>query len=102
MHVFTYSDRYHTDALNIEPVVPMNIRNVRNKVLRDLSNSKLETFYKQNEGTVRNVLFERNMNETMLEGYSDNYVKVQTRFDKQLVNKITPWKITYAVSELPE
>ncbi|MBC7587232.1 MAG: tRNA (N(6)-L-threonylcarbamoyladenosine(37)-C(2))-methylthiotransferase MtaB, partial [Chitinophagaceae bacterium] len=42
LHVFTYSERTNTHALDIQPIVPMNIRNERNKTLRNLSYMKLQ------------------------------------------------------------
>ena len=57
-HVFTYSERANTHALNIEPVVPVNIRNERTKILRNLSYKKLQDFTRQHSGETRKVLFE--------------------------------------------
>jgi threonylcarbamoyladenosine tRNA methylthiotransferase MtaB len=80
LHVFTYSERDHTDALQITPVVPRHIRNERNKILRQLSFLKQHTFRQQHEGQVRKVLFEHQDRSGMMEGYSDNYIKVTTPY----------------------
>lgn len=100
LHVFTYSERDNTAALNIKPVVPVNIRNERNKVLRNLSFKKLIFFTEQHIGETRKVLFEhRNKNaclpdrQGMMEGYTDNYIKVTTPFKSEWVNQIIDWKI---------
>ncbi|MFX4929743.1 hypothetical protein ABTB76_19705, partial [Acinetobacter baumannii] len=58
LHVFTYSERDHTKALEIKPIVPISVRNERNKILRNLSYMKHQYFTKQHEGEERKVLFE--------------------------------------------
>ncbi len=102
LHVFTYSERTNTIALDIEPVVPMNIRHDRNKMLRNLSYMKMQYFTEQHHGQTRKILFEgRNKNarlndsfgQGMIEGYSDNYIKVTTPFTPELENSIVDWII---------
>ena len=93
LHVFTYSERDNTHALSIKPVVPMNIRHERNKTLRNLSYMKLQYFTGQHHGQIRKVLFEGHENKGMMEGYSDNYIKIATPFRKEWVNEIVEWKI---------
>jgi threonylcarbamoyladenosine tRNA methylthiotransferase MtaB len=58
LHVFTYSERDNTHALNTKPVIPMNVRHERNKALRNLSYMKMQYFTEQHSGHVRKVLFE--------------------------------------------
>jgi threonylcarbamoyladenosine tRNA methylthiotransferase MtaB len=58
LHVFTYSERDNTHALDLKPVVPINIRNERNKTLRNLSFMKLQYFTQLHSGETRKVLFE--------------------------------------------
>jgi len=58
LHVFTYSERPDTDAIKLEPIVPIHIRNERNKKLRNLSFMKLQYFTQQHTGQQRKVLFE--------------------------------------------
>jgi threonylcarbamoyladenosine tRNA methylthiotransferase MtaB len=93
LHVFTYSERDQTDALNIKPVVPINIRNERNSILRNLSYNKMNSFTEQHIGQTRKVLFESVNKNGMMEGYSDNYIKVTTPFNKEWENKIIDWTI---------
>jgi threonylcarbamoyladenosine tRNA methylthiotransferase MtaB len=94
LHVFTYSERNNTVALSIKPVVPVNIRNERNKLLRNLSYKKLNFFTKQHIGQTRNVLFEHTPNKQgMMEGYTDNYIRVTTPFTSEYANEIVSWKI---------
>lgn len=93
LHVFTYSERANTHALNLKPVVPMHIRHERNKILRNLSYQKMQYFTSQHIGQQRKVLFEAMNRNGMMEGYTDNYIKVTTPFNKDWENNIVPWKI---------
>ncbi len=102
LHVFTYSERDNTHALTLKPVVPINIRNERNKTLRNLSYMKLQYFTEQHAGQIRKVLFEgQNKNARpddpfgrgMIEGFTDNYIKITTPYRKEWVNEIVEWKI---------
>lgn len=93
LHVFTYSERANTLALDINPVVPIHIRQERNKVLRNLSYQKLQYFSEQHRGQNRKVLFESAEKNGMMEGYTDNYIKVQTPFREEWVNQLVDWTI---------
>ena len=93
LHVFTYSERENTRAIGMKPVVPMNIRHERNKILRNLSFQKLQWFTAQHAGQTRKVLFERSRDKAMMEGYTDNYIKVAVPFQQQWVNKIVEWRL---------
>ena len=93
LHVFTYSERDNTHALTLKPVVPINIRNERNKTLRNLSYMKLRYFTEQHAGQTRKVLFEKNGKQEMMEGYTDNYIKISTPYRKEWANEIVEWKI---------
>lgn len=92
-HVFTYSERANTQALDIKPVVPMQERQERNKILRNLSHQKLQYFTQQFTGTNRKVLWEGADKQGMMEGYTDNYIKVQTPHRAEWANQITDWAI---------
>lgn len=93
LHVFTYSERDNTHALNIKPVVPVAVRHERNKILRNLSYMKMQYFTAQHSGTTRPVLFEGNNKNEMMEGYTDNYIKVTTPYREEWVNQIVNWKL---------
>ena len=93
LHVFTYSERTNTLANEMKPVVPISIRNERNKLLRNLSYQKMQYFTNQHVGNTRNVLFEIHNKNGMMEGYTDNYIKITTPFKKEWENNIVPWKI---------
>jgi threonylcarbamoyladenosine tRNA methylthiotransferase MtaB len=93
LHVFTYSERDNTKALEIKPVVPINVRHQRNKILRNLSYMKMQYFTQQHAGQTRKVLFEANHKSGMMEGYTDNYIKVTAPFKSEWVNDIVDWKL---------
>lgn len=93
LHVFTYSERDNTHALTLGPVVPMTTRYERNKTLRNLSYMKMQYFTQQHAGETRPVLFEGHSKNGMMEGYTDNYIKITTPEKKEWVNEIVEWKI---------
>ena len=93
LHVFTYSERDNTHALTLKSVVPVNIRHERNKILRNLSYMKLQYFTQQHAGQTRKVLFEGQDKSGMIEGYTDNYIKITTSCRPEWVNEIVEWKI---------
>jgi threonylcarbamoyladenosine tRNA methylthiotransferase MtaB len=93
LHVFTYSERENTRAIGMQPVVPVSVRNERNKILRNLSFQKLQYFTALHGGQTRKVLFERSRDKTMMEGFTDNYIKVTAPYQEQWVNKIVDWRI---------
>jgi threonylcarbamoyladenosine tRNA methylthiotransferase MtaB len=88
LHVFTYSERANTRALNITPIVPMLERKERNKMLRILSEKKKRKFYADNVNTERKVLFEAEVEEGMRYGFTDNYIKVAVPEQEDLWNSI--------------
>lgn len=93
LHVFTYSERANTLAVTMGNVVPVQVRNERNKILRNLSYRKMQYFTKQHVGQERKVLFESHDKNGMMEGYTDNYIKITAPFNKEWENKIVTWKI---------
>jgi len=93
LHVFTYSERDNTHALSIKPVTPIAIRNERNKILRNLSFRKSQDFSRRHTGQTRKVLFEISKRNGMMEGYTDNYIKVITPHREEWVNRIIDWQL---------
>jgi threonylcarbamoyladenosine tRNA methylthiotransferase MtaB len=93
LHVFTYSERDNTKALEIKPVVPVNVRNERNKTLRNLSYMKMQYFTEQLRGQTRKVLFEGHSKAGMMEGYTDNYIRITTPYREEWANQIVDWSI---------
>lgn len=92
-HVFTYSERANTLAIDMKPVVPIHVRHERNKVLRNLSYQKMQYFTAQHSSQTRKVLFESAEKNGMMDGYTDNYIKVQTPFRGEWVNQLVDWKL---------
>jgi len=88
LHVFTYSERANTKALNIESIVPKAERKERNEMLRILSEKKKHAFYTQHLNSIRTVLWESENDEGIMYGFTDNYIKVGTAYDADLVNTI--------------
>ncbi|WP_293890443.1 tRNA (N(6)-L-threonylcarbamoyladenosine(37)-C(2))-methylthiotransferase MtaB [Flavobacterium sp.] len=88
LHVFTYSERDNTEAAEMPNVVPMNVRNKRSKMLRGLSVKKRRAFYESQIGTDRTVLFESENKEGYIHGFTENYVKVKTPWNPELVNTL--------------
>ena len=93
LHVFTYSERADTKAVDITPVVPMRVRHERNKILRNLSYMKLRYFTEQHSGQTRNVLFEDHQKAGIMEGYTDNYIRIATPYKAEWANEIIAWPI---------
>lgn len=96
LHVFTYSERDQTKALEINPVVPIPVRHERNKQLRNLSYMKMQYFTGQHRGQKRKVLFEeqrKNSDLPMMEGYTDNYIRVSTPYRAEWANQVVEWTI---------
>jgi threonylcarbamoyladenosine tRNA methylthiotransferase MtaB len=93
LHVFTYSERDNTLAVEMDNVVPINVRIERNKTLRNLSYMKQQYFNNQFAGQTRKVLFEDFEKSGMMEGYTDNYIRITTPFRKEWANEIVDWKV---------
>lgn len=94
LHVFTYSERDNTEAAEMLDVVPMNVRNKRSKMLRGLSVKKRRAFYESQIGTNRTVLFESENKEGYIHGFTENYVKVKTPWNPELVNTLHEINLT--------
>ena len=99
LHVFSYSERENTKAIELNGVVPKKTRNKRSKLLRLLSASKKTSFYKKNIGTDNNVLFESENKNGLIEGYTENYIRVRKDWNKNLVGKIRKVRIEKVDSE---
>ena len=92
-HVFTYSERANTLAIDMPDAVPMQTRHERNKILRNLSYQKMQYFTQQQIGATRKVLFESAQKNGMMEGFTDNYIKIKTPFREEWVNEIIEWTV---------
>lgn len=88
LHVFTYSERDNTLAVEMGGVVPMNVRNKRSKMLRGLSVKKRRAFYEGQLGTRRTVLFEDENKQGYIHGFTENYIKVKAPWNPELANTL--------------
>ena len=94
LHVFTYSERDDTEAANMNGVVAANVRAKRSKMLRGLSVKKRRAFYESQIGTNRTILFESENKEGYIHGFTENYVKVKTPWNPELVNTLHEINLT--------
>ncbi|MBJ7881807.1 tRNA (N(6)-L-threonylcarbamoyladenosine(37)-C(2))-methylthiotransferase MtaB [Gelidibacter salicanalis] len=94
LHVFTYSERDNTDAAVMEGVVAKKVRAKRSKMLRGLSAKKRRAFYESQLGSTRTVLFESENKEGYIHGFTENYVKVKTPWNPDLVNTLHDVELT--------
>jgi threonylcarbamoyladenosine tRNA methylthiotransferase MtaB len=94
LHVFTYSERDNTEAIEMDGVVPANVRSKRSKMLRGLSVKKRRAFYESQIGINRTVLFESENKEGYIHGFTENYVKVKTPWNPELVNTLHEINLT--------
>lgn len=94
LHVFTYSERDNTEAVDMEGVVDQKIRNKRSKMLRGLSAKKRRAFYESQVGTEHTVLFEGENKQGYIHGFTENYVKVKLPWNPALVNTLHRVKLT--------
>ncbi|MHB1688105.1 MAG: tRNA (N(6)-L-threonylcarbamoyladenosine(37)-C(2))-methylthiotransferase MtaB [Ignavibacteriaceae bacterium] len=99
LHVFTYSERPDTKAIEMEGQVDVYERKRRNNMLRILSEKKKQIFYKEMIGKELEILFEAENDNGMIKGFSSNYIRVTNKFDPALVNKISRVEITNVSEE---
>ena len=93
LHVFTYSERENTLAATMPDIIPVPVRHERNKTLRNLSYKKMQWFTQHHAGEMRKVLWEGNEKQQMMEGYTDNYIRVTTPFRQEWVNQLVDWQL---------
>lgn len=87
LHVFTYSERENTLAAALSGSVPKNIRAERSRMLHILSEKKRRKFYEQNLSNEAEVLFENDIEDGMMHGFTGNYIRVTARYDPLVVNE---------------
>lgn len=87
LHVFTYSEREKTVATELPGVVPQKVRNERSRMLHILSDKKRRAFYEENLGKQFKVLFENDVEDGLMHGFTENYIRVAAKFDPLLINE---------------
>ena len=93
LHVFTYSERPNTEAAEMDGVVSQKARTKRSKMLRGLSVKKRRAFYESQLGNDLTVLFESENKEGFIHGFTENYVKVKSPWNPELVNTLQQIKL---------
>lgn len=93
LHVFTYSERPNTPAMDLDGKVPMSSRKERNAILRYLSDKKKAAFYHEHLGQVRPALLEQDKKVGHLGGYTDNYIPFRTSDQTGSVNELVDLKM---------
>ena len=99
LHVFTYSERENTLAAEMSGVVPGSTRNDRSKMLHILSDKKRRAFYETQLNKNEEVLFERDIKDGYMHGFTRNYVKVKVKYDPILVNELKTVYLTNISSD---
>ncbi len=94
LHVFTYSERDNTLAAEMPGAVPMKDRNERSRMLHILSDKKRRAFYEQNIGLETEVLFENDIEDGMMHGFTRNYIRVAAKYDPLLIREIKNLRLT--------
>ncbi|MFM7853245.1 MAG: tRNA (N(6)-L-threonylcarbamoyladenosine(37)-C(2))-methylthiotransferase MtaB [Flammeovirgaceae bacterium] len=94
LHVFTYSERKNTRAAEMANPVPGKERAERSKMLHILSDKKRRFFYEENIGKTYQVLFENDVEEDKIHGFTENYIRVSAHYDPLLINEIKKVKLT--------
>jgi threonylcarbamoyladenosine tRNA methylthiotransferase MtaB len=87
LHVFNYSERENTIAAQLPDAVPMKVRNERSRMLHILSDKKRRNFYEENLGKSFQVLFENDVEDGLMHGFTENYIRVAAKFDPLLINE---------------
>ncbi|MBX2970339.1 MAG: tRNA (N(6)-L-threonylcarbamoyladenosine(37)-C(2))-methylthiotransferase MtaB [Cyclobacteriaceae bacterium] len=94
LHVFTYSERDNTIAATLPGEVPAKDRAERSKMLHILSDKKRRRFYEENLGQQFTVLFENDVENDQMHGFTENYIRVTAKYDPLLINELKPVKLT--------
>ncbi|WP_207532840.1 tRNA (N(6)-L-threonylcarbamoyladenosine(37)-C(2))-methylthiotransferase MtaB [Desertivirga arenae] len=94
LHVFTYSERENTPAAEMEGSVPGSQRADRSKMLHILSDKKRRAFYETQLGKDALVLFEGDHKDGIMNGFTENYVKVRAKYDPVAVNELRRVNLT--------
>ena len=98
LHVFTYSERNNTVAIRRSNVIPMEVRRERSKILQNLSEKKKRYFYETQLNKEFSVLFEAQEQQGEMYGFTENYLKVKSKFNPEWINQIkqvVPLSVNY-------
>ena len=102
LHVFTFSERPRTAALGMEDRIDVHTRREHSRQLQEISDRKKQQFYLSQKGKVRPVLWESDIKEGMMYGFTDNYIRVSQPANAdnlKLINTITPFQISGVIPD---
>lgn len=88
LHVFTYSIRPNTKAAEMADHVPEKVKQARSRALHQLSEAMQKAFYEENKGKTEEVLWESDVEDGFMTGFTGNYIRCKKPFDKLSVNQI--------------
>ncbi len=94
LHVFTYSERDNTLAATLPGKIPVPVRHERSKMLHILSDKKRRAFYAENIGRKAIVLFENDVENGIMYGFTENYIRVAAKYDPLLINEMKAVRLT--------
>lgn len=94
VHIFPYSPKHGTPASEMNNQITKEVKSKRAKELKEVMENKREDFLNDMIGKREKVLIEKKLNDDMYEGYSENYIYVEVRSDKDIFNKIVDVRIT--------
>jgi len=100
LHVFSYSRRENTLAARMAEPVQDKIKKQRSNLLHQLSENKKKIFYMKNKDLTVHVLFESDNSNGFMHGFTENYIKVKTKFNPRLVNQVVAVKLDVLAEEL--
>lgn len=94
IHHFQYSEREGTTAVNFAPKINPQLKQERANIINKICETKHKNFLDSQVGSIHEVLFETSVKQNKIFGYTENYIKIATDFNKQFINKIIKIKIT--------
>ncbi|MCS6823510.1 MAG: tRNA (N(6)-L-threonylcarbamoyladenosine(37)-C(2))-methylthiotransferase MtaB [Cytophagaceae bacterium] len=97
LHVFTYSERNNTPAATMPESIPAHTRSLRSKLLHELSDKKKQKFYASQAGTTHKVLWEDDIENELMFGFTENYVRVAQPYDPLFINEIQQVKLSHSL-----
>lgn len=93
LHIFTYSERAGTKALEIKHIVEPAEKKRRSELMHALSDHKYKTFCNAHAGSIRPVLWEGVRRQGKMSGFTDNYIRVQCDYKAAWVNEILDFQL---------
>ncbi len=89
LHIFPFSERPNTPAVDLPDKVQDSVSNARVKELEALSNRLHFDFCSRHVGQTADVLFESTERGGMMSGFTGNYIKVKVPYRRDLINDIS-------------